>query len=170
VTRRVAVVVGNPKPASRTRLTAELVAEAATGTAPEVVVDLADWGPALLDWKDPSVNAVVEEIGASGVVVFASPTFKSTYTGLLKLFLDRIPADGLAGVVAVPLMLGAGQGHALAPELSLRPVLTELGATVPTRGLYVLDSAHDDPSAWAGWLDSARPQIASSLSSLTGAR
>ena len=165
-----AVVVGNPRVGSRTRRTAELVAEAVAGTPPEVVVDLADWGPSLLDWQDQSVDAVVREIGASDVVVFASPTFKATYTGLLKLFLDRVPADGLAGVVAVPLMLGAGPGHALAPELSLRPVLTELGASVPTRGLYVLDAAHDDPAAWAGWLETARPQVASALTSLTGAR
>ena len=41
-------------------------------------------------------------------------------------------------------MLGAGPGHALAPELGLRPVLTELGASVPVRGLYVLDTAYDD--------------------------
>ena len=36
-------------------------------------------------------------------------------------------------------MLGAGPAHALAPELTLRPVLTEIGGTVPVRGLYVLD-------------------------------
>ena len=42
-------------------------------------------------------------------------------------------------------MLGAGPAHALAPELTLRPVLTEIGATVPVRGLYVVDAAHDDP-------------------------
>ena len=33
-------------------------------------------------------------------------------------------------------MLGAGPGHALAPELTLRPVLTEIGGTT-VRGLYV---------------------------------
>jgi FMN reductase len=39
----------------------------------------------------------------------------------------------LEGIVAVPLMLGAGPGHALAPEVFLKPVLAELGrcATLP---------------------------------------
>ena len=46
-------------------------------------------------------------------------------------------------------MLGAGPGHALAPELTLRPVLTEIGGSVPVRGLYVLDSAYDDPASYA---------------------
>ena len=75
----------------------------------------------------------------------ASPTYKATYTGLLKLFLDQIGTGDLAGVVAVPLMLGAGPGHALAPDLLLKPVLVELGATTPTQGLYLIDRAWDDP-------------------------
>ena len=65
---------------------------------------------------------------------------------------------GISGI-AVPLMLGAGPGHALAPELTLRPVLTEIGASVPVRGLYVLDSAYDDPLAYEPWLTTARPRI-----------
>ena len=56
-------------------------------------------------------------------------------------------------------MLGAGPTHALAPELFLRPLLTELGAVVPVRGLYVLDTRHDRPEAYADWLATARPVI-----------
>ncbi len=70
----------------------------------------------------------------------ASPTFKATYTGLLKLFLDQFAGgEGLRGVTAVPLMLGAGPAHAMAPELLLKPVLAELGATCPAPGLYLQD-------------------------------
>ena len=44
---------------------------------------------------------------SADLVVVASPTYKATYTGLLKLFLDRFAGGtGLRGV-AVPLMLGA---------------------------------------------------------------
>jgi FMN reductase len=89
----------------------------------------------------------------------ASPTYKATYTGLLKLFLDQIGTGDLAGVVAVPLMLGGGPAHALAPELLLKPVLVELGATAPTRGLYLLDSTWDDPAPLEAWLAAARPQV-----------
>ena len=39
-------------------------------------------------------------------MVVASPTYKATYAGLLKLFLDRLGGESLAGVTAVPLMLG----------------------------------------------------------------
>jgi FMN reductase len=56
-------------------------------------------------------------------------------------------------------MLGAGPGHALAAELLLKPVLVELGATCPTRGLYLLDTAYDDPAALDPWLGPARAQV-----------
>ncbi|HYQ34155.1 MAG TPA: NAD(P)H-dependent oxidoreductase [Lapillicoccus sp.] len=167
MTARVAVVVGNPKPGSRTLAAAVHVARELTGAEPDLVVDLADLGPALLDWNDPGVAALVEQVGAADLVVVASPTYKAAYTGLLKLFLDRFPTDGLCGV-AVPLMLGAGPGHALAPELTLRPVLTEIGGVVPAKGLYVVDAAYDDPAAYAHWLDLARPVITAILDSKAG--
>jgi FMN reductase len=166
---RAAVVVGNPRPRSRTLAAATLVAERLTGAAPELVVDLADLGPGLLDWENPHVGELVAQVAAADVVVVASPTYKGTYTGLLKLFLDRFPGDGLRDVVAVPLMLGAGPGHALAPELTLRPVLSELGASVPARGLYVLETAYDDPVAYEAWLESARPRITAHLTTRAGA-
>jgi len=153
----VAVVVGNPKPGSRTLQAARYLATE-LGGEPDLVVDLAEVGTALLNWADPTVAHLVDEVGAADLVVVASPTYKATYTGLLKLFLDRFATDGLSGV-AVPFMLGAGPTHALAPELTLRPVLTEIGGTVPVRGLYVQDSAYDDPAAYAAWLETARPRI-----------
>jgi FMN reductase len=157
---RTAVVVGNPKAGSRTLAAARTVATALTDQAPDLVVDLADVGPALLDWSDPGVSELVDRVGAADLVVVASPTYKGAYTGLLKLFLDRFAAGtGLSGV-AVPLMLGAGPAHALAPELTLRPLLTELGATVPGRALYLLDRAYDDPEAYRDWLAATRPQVA----------
>lgn len=165
---RVAVVVGNPKPQSRTLQAATYVATELTGQAPDLVVDLAELGARLLDWSDETVSELVAQVGAADLVVFASPTYKAAYTGLLKLFLDRFATDGLRGV-AVPLMLGAGPGHALAPELTLRPVLTEIGGVVATKGLYVVDSAYDDPAAYAPWLELSRPAITALLGSTTGA-
>ncbi len=162
---RVAVVVGNPKPGSRTLTAATHVARELTGADPDLVVDLATVGAGLLDWSDAAVGDLVSQVAAADLVVAASPTYKATYTGLLKLFLDRFAPDfgtGLTGL-AVPVMLGAGPGHALAPELTLRPVLTEIGATVPVRGLYVVDAVHDDPAAYAGWLATACPVVATLL-------
>jgi FMN reductase len=159
----VAVVVGNPKPASRTLDAATYVARELAGREPDLVIDLAVLGPSILDWSDPEMGRLVDLVGKAGLVVVASPTYKGTYTGLLKLFLDRFAGGtGLTGV-AVPLLLGASPAHALAPELTLRPVLTEIGATVAGRGLFVLDKQHDDPTAYADWLTATRPIVTSLL-------
>src|SRR3954451_23363529 len=156
---RTAVVVGNPRPGSRTLAAATTVVRRLTDADPELTVDLATLGAGLLDWRGGGVATLVDQVGAAEVVVVASPTYKATYTGLLKLFLDRFAGGtGLRGV-AVPLMLGAGPAHALAPEHLLRPLLTELGAIVPVSALYVLDCDHDRPEAYDAWLAAARPVV-----------
>jgi FMN reductase len=145
-------VVGNPKAASRTRDAAERLAEA-LGLDCEVL-EVGSLGAGLLGWGDPGVAAAVERVRAADVVIAASPTFKGTYSGLLKVFLDQFPtATGLAGQVALPLMLGAGPAHALAPELTLKPVLVELGAICPAQGLYQLDSTYTTDDSLARWLE-----------------
>jgi FMN reductase len=158
----VAVVVGNPKPQSRTLAAATFLARELAGE-PDLVVDLATLGPAILDWSDPTITDLVKQVGAADLVVVASPTYKAAYTGLLKLFLDRFAGGtGLTGV-AVPFMLGGSPAHSLAPEVALRPVLVEIGATVPGRGLYVVDAAFDDPAAYADWLAVTRPIVTALL-------
>jgi FMN reductase len=158
----VAVVVGNPKPQSRTLSAALHVARELVGE-PDLVVDLADLGAAVLDWEDQHVADLVKQVGAADLVVFASPTYKSAYTGLLKLFLDRFAGGhGLTGL-AVPLMLGGSPAHALAPEVLLRPVLTEIGGTVPGRGLYVIDTQYDAPASYADWLAVTKPVVSAYL-------
>ncbi len=163
----ITVVVGNPKPRSRTFEAAQLVAEKLTGQAADLSVDLADFGAALLDWQDARVADLVAEIQASELVVFASPTYKATYTGLLKLLLDRIAGGALADVTAVPLMLGGHWQHGLASDLLLKPVLVELGATCPTRGLFLLEAEHAGGQTLDAWLERARPQV---LATMQGTR
>ncbi|ROP61451.1 NADPH-dependent FMN reductase [Curtobacterium sp. PhB115] len=154
------VVVGNPKAASHTLEAATLVAERLTGSEPDHVVDVIELGAGLLGWGDAAVAEAVRTVAASDLVVVASPTFKATYTGVLKLFLDQFDTgDGLAGVVAVPLMLGAGPAHALAPEVFLKPVLVELGATVPAPALYLNDRQYTDPASTEAWLERWRDVV-----------
>lgn len=161
-----AIVVGNPKPRSRTFEAAGIVAEALLGSAPDLAFDLADFGAGLLDWSDASVGAAIDTLAATDFVVFASPTFKGTYTGLLKLFLDRIGAGALRGVTGVPLMLGGDWRHSLAPDVLLKPVLVEIGVTCPTRGLFLTEADYASPAALDGWLDLARAQVAATMGQL----
>ena len=118
---KIVAVVGNPRAGSRTRLAAEAVvagiARLAESTAQAVetsTIDLADLASELFSYPSAAVDAALEAVRSSTVLVVASPTYKATYTGLLKVFLDRLPGGGLDGVVAVPMMLGGAPNHLLA--------------------------------------------------------
>jgi len=39
----------------------------------------------------------------------------------------------------------------------------ELGATCPTRALYLLDSDYENPTVLDAWLQTARPQLLAAL-------
>jgi FMN reductase len=87
--------------------------------------------------------------------------YKGSFTGLLKLFLDRFATGAFAVLTAaVPLMLGGDLRHSLAPEVVLKPVLAELGASCPTRGLFVLEADYFGSPSIDSWLESARPLLA----------
>lgn len=160
----VLAVIGNPRAESRThRIARSLAAElrrALDVPATELdEVDLAPLGPRVLDYDDTAVAHEVERVLAADVLVVASPTYKATYSGLLKAFLDRVGTGALTGS-AVPVLLGGAPNHTLAVDTHFTPLLQELGAATPTRGLFVLESeldAFDETAAawadrWAPWL------------------
>lgn len=163
-----ALVVGNPKAASRTLTVAREVMSQLAGllcaASDPLEVDLARHARGMFDWGDAELTALTSQVAQSRLLVVASPTYKATYTGLLKAFFDRYGNDGLRGVVAVPVMVGAAPVHYLAPEVSLRPLLVELGATVPSRALYVIEGDIPRlPQVAAKWAATARPLIAAAL-------
>jgi FMN reductase len=155
----IVVVVGNPKPASRTLEATAKVARDLAGRAPDTVIDVVTLGPGILGFGDPAVAKAVETVRAAKVLVVGSPTFKSTYSGILKMFLDQFPTDALLGVTAFPIMMGAGPAHALAPELLLKPVLSEMGASCPAPGLYLMEQTKDDDPRYVAWLNRAKAAL-----------
>jgi FMN reductase len=164
----IAVVVGNPKAGSRTLTVANAVATSIQACLPAetkpLVIDLAEHARELFDWESAELNGLTAAVAGCDVIVAASPTYKATYTGLLKGFFDRYGNDGLRGVVVIPVMVGAAPIHALAPEVFLRPLFVELGATVPSRSLYVLESKLDQlDDVVDSWAVTARPLLSAAL-------
>jgi FMN reductase len=158
-TLRLTVLCGNPRPSSRTLAAATQVADAMEKAAgpdgpswARWVVDLADLGTELFAPSRPGVDAALSLVTHSDLLVVATPVFKGTYTGLLKSFLDWLPHRGLDGVVAVPLTVMAASVHSLAADVHLRPLLVELGATVPTASVVLTeDQLADGANAAGSW-------------------
>lgn len=170
------VLIGHPKPRSRTRAIVLRFAEVLVdelhrnGVVPAgtQVVDLVDIAPHLLTPGTPhAADAVRNAIAAvtdARLLVAGSPTFKGTYSGLLKVFLDLLPRAGLPGTVAIPVMTAASPLHSHAVDTYLRPLLTTLHACVPVPGVTVLESefAFSD-SVLTAWASASVPTVAGVL-------
>jgi FMN reductase len=153
----VVVVCGNPRPASRTlaaatRIGARVAAAADLGGP--VVVDLATIAGELFGPQTGELDAALARVGAARALVVATPVYKGSFTGLVKAFLDLLPPDSLRGVVAVPVSVSAAPAHRFVAEIALRPVLVELGASVPAAALGLQESQLPDLDAvledWLG--------------------
>ena len=97
------MVVGNPKPGSRTLDAATALADALTasvwgttadgaGTRIEIV-DLAAIADGLLaPWRlSPAGSAAAQSAQSSALLIVATPTYKASYTGLLNSFSTSSP-------------------------------------------------------------------------------
>ncbi|MBB3730810.1 NADPH-dependent FMN reductase [Nonomuraea dietziae] len=160
----IVTVVGNPRTGSRTLAAAVAATEAVAARLGQDcqrdVVDLSALGPVLLDTRaHAGLEVALELVRGAHLAVIASPTYKATYTGLLKAFLDRLPPGALAGRTALPVLVMGDPRHALAVEVHFRPLLLELGASVPTPGLALLESDLPGGPALAAWADLVVPQI-----------
>ncbi|MEU4625493.1 NAD(P)H-dependent oxidoreductase [Actinoplanes sp. NPDC023801] len=148
----IVVVSGNPRAGSRTSTLAVAVGEAIAGQlgSPQPhVVEAGSLGPGLLTPGDEATKAAVAVLTEANLLVVATPTYKGSYTGVLKVLLDQLPANALAGKLAVPVVTAGVAPQAAAAEALLRQLLVELGAIVVRPGLPVLESDLPDSGAIA---------------------
>ncbi len=142
----IVAVIGNPKADSKTAVVATALAQYIGAQLPgstHTTIECAALGAGLLEWGAPTVRTALEAMTSADLLIVATPTYKATYTGLLKLLLDQLGQGELAGAPTIPVQLAAAPAHALAVDVHLRPVLLEVGASCPTQSLFVLDATVD---------------------------
>lgn len=138
----VVAVSGNPRVGSRTHRVglalAEALADGARVTELEVI-SVADQLFAAPEQRSADLKEAMATLQGAAVAIVATPVYKASYTGLLKSFLDLYTAGDLAGVTAVPVVVSGSPTHSFVGEIHLRPLLTELGATVATPAFTVTE-------------------------------
>jgi len=118
----VVTLVGNPKPGSRTLTAASTLADALAETfdgARRTVIDRRSdeieqmhRDGLLAPWRLSEAAAqAAADVKVADLLVIATPTYWASFTGLLKLFLDVLPAGSLASTVVVPLTVSGGPAH-----------------------------------------------------------
>jgi FMN reductase len=148
----VVVVSGHPRPGSMTlRLAIELGRRLATslGKNAFMTVDVAELGLGLMRPADSATTAALREIQDAEVLIVATPTYRGTFSGALKVLLDLLPPNALAGVLAVPVVTAEIQPQADTTEAFLARLLRELGADVVDFGLTATRIELADPGAVA---------------------
>ena len=90
-------------------------------------------------FHDPELQAALRQVAEADLVLLATPIYKAAYSGLLKVFLDLLPQDGLAGKQVLPLATGGSLAHLLALDYGLRPVLHALGARQLLDSVFAID-------------------------------
>jgi FMN reductase len=140
----IVVISGNPRAGSRTSNLAtavgDAIAEQITGGARSALIEVGTLGAGLLTPGDDATKAALAAITEANLLVVATPTYKGSYTGVLKVLLDQLPAQALAGKLAVPVVTAGVAPQAAAAEALLRQLLVELGAIVVRPGLPVVEA------------------------------
>jgi FMN reductase len=92
------------------------------------------------DAQHPAILAALQSVARADVVLVATPIYKAAYSGLLKTFLDLLPAEALRDKTVLPLATGGSASHLLALDYALKPVLGALGARSLLDSVFAADA------------------------------
>ncbi|CRK61832.1 FMN reductase [Alloactinosynnema sp. L-07] len=139
----VVIISGSPSADARAGILVRHVSEGLRGVGHAVhtisVRDLPTVALLSEDVEHLAIRSAIEAIGRADGVVVASPVYRAAYSGLVKCLLDLLPKGLLAGRVVLPIATGGTQGHVVAIDFALRPLLAAIGATDVLPGHFVLD-------------------------------
>jgi FMN reductase len=148
----VVVVSGHPTPGSSTLRLAVAVGErvaASRGDGSFVTIDVTRLGPGLLVPEDEATAEALLRVQDAALLIVATPALQGTFSGALKVLLDRLPVHALAGVLAIPVVTAGVQSQADTAEAFLARLLSELGADVVDFGLTAVGPELAEPAAVA---------------------
>jgi FMN reductase len=139
----VLLLSGSPSPDSRTGVLLGHTDSWLTSRGHEVqtlhVRDLPTSALLVSNTEHPAIRAAVSLVNRADGIIVASPVYRAAYSGLVKAFLDLLTDNALARKVVLPLATGGTQGHLVAIDYALRPMLTAMGADRLVPGCFVLD-------------------------------
>jgi FMN reductase len=134
---------GDPRPHSSTLQLAEKVGAALAahlGQQVPATVDLAWLAPHLLAPESAAVTRAVDLVRRASLLVIGTPARQGSYAGVLKLFGEALPASGLLGIAAVPVVTAPEPRSTHETHRQLGEWLTALGASVVDPPLLVPDT------------------------------
>lgn len=140
-------ISGSPSARSKSRTLLEhaLAALSERGATP-TLIDLATLpADALLGRRrSEDVDDALARVSRAAIIVASTPVYRATYSGLLKVFFDLFPINGLADKVAIAIATGGSPAHQLVIDHGLRPLFGSVGAITTPTGIYGTDSGFEN--------------------------
>jgi FMN reductase len=90
-------------------------------------------------FDSPAVQRLQAVVASADGLVVATPVYKASFTGALKVLLDLLPERALAHKVVLPLASAGSPAHLLAVDYALKPVLAALKAQEMLSGVFAVD-------------------------------
>jgi FMN reductase len=142
--------LGSVTPPGRLQGAVEGMLERASGDGvATALLNLAQLSVALADGRPPEqlgddTARIVEQVSAADAVIFATPVYRGSLTGVLKNLLDQLPVSALQGKAVAIVSMGAAPQHYLGAERHLRDVLAFFGAVVAPVASYLVSADFED--------------------------
>src|SRR5260370_14064220 len=145
MTTRLLAILGSVTPPGRLLNATQWLMEGASASRGDIeveLINLADKKVAFADGRPPEqynddTAAIIESVRGADGVIFASPVYRGSFTGVLKNLLDHLPIESLAGKPVGIVAMGATQHHYLGVDWHLRDVLAWFGALVVPTSVYL---------------------------------
>ena len=94
--------------------------------------------------KAQEIEDALRLVRDASIIVASTPVYRATYSGLLKVFFDQLPIDGLVDKSAIAIATGGSPAHLLVIDHGLRPLFASVGAVTTPTGVYGTDSAFEN--------------------------
>lgn len=112
------------------------------------LIDLRDYEVELcrgepLSYYNEDTWKVVKEILSADFLLFGTPIYQASISGVLKNLLDFIPENGFKNKVTGIIATGWSDKHFLVPEYQLKPVISYLKGLVPSANVFIPNNSFD---------------------------
>lgn len=112
------------------------------------IVDLAHVPFSPADGRPPAAHGAdlataIDAVAGATALVIATPVYRASLTGILKNFLDHLPAEVLRDTPTGIVSMGASDHHYLGADRHLRDILAFFGAILAPTSVYLTPAGFD---------------------------
>ncbi|WP_338554422.1 NADPH-dependent FMN reductase [Paenibacillus sp. KS-LC4] len=89
--------------------------------------------------SEPIVASLLKVAEATGVII-ASPVYKTTFTGVIKAYIDLLPEKGFKDKIIAAYFVGGTISNLLSIDYAVKPILASMGAKYFAENVFAVDS------------------------------